>query len=130
MRPPARESRSSTTNEAPRFDSSNAVASPAMPPPTIAMSIMKSRLAANQVFEQRDEDRRGVQRRRATQSGAGLARNAGRLDVDVKEDLGVIADEADRYDEEFAAARGRLSSHEIVERGSSPRFRRAAGALK
>ena len=45
------------TNETPRLDSSNAVASPAMPPPTIATSIRRSHLAANEVFEQRDDDR-------------------------------------------------------------------------
>src|SRR6202047_4798143 len=119
MRPPAREPRSSTTNETPRFDSSNAVASPAMPPPTIATSIMRSHLPAKEIFEQRDEGRRGVQRCRAPQGGAGFARDAGRLDVDVEEDLGVIADEANRYDEEFADAGGRLRSDEIVERPSS-----------
>ena len=51
------------------------------------------------------------------------------LDVDVEEDFGVIADEADRDDQEPPrAARGALAD-QLAQVGADPRLRRPPGAL-
>ena len=59
------------------------------------------------VLERGDERRRRVERLGAPQRRAGLARGARRLHVDVEQDLGVVAHEADRARRGSAARRPR-----------------------
>src|SRR5687767_13175090 len=125
--PPARDPASRRTNGTARRWSSKAADNPATPPPTMITGATSSRraavashVAAYQIFQHRDERRRRVQRFGPPQSGATALSGGARLHVDVEEDLGVIADEPDRRDEEFADARGRSVADDIADVGADP----------
>src|SRR5262245_54378211 len=105
MTPPGRCDRSRTTNDTPRCCSSNAAASPAIPPPTMMTStgilvhgshpeeykrISSVRSPRDQILEKRDKCRRGVQRLGSPERRAGIVRHGSSLDIDIEQDLGVI----------------------------------------
>jgi hypothetical protein len=73
---------------------------------------------ADEVFEQRDECGRRVQRRGPPQAGRELARHVRACHVDVELDFGRVAHASDRDDEKFPRARARWSSISLAEVGA------------
>src|ERR1700674_4398362 len=104
-----------------------------MPPPTTTtstfMTVVVVEKPPHDVFECGDERRRGVERRRSPERGSRLARCPRGLDVDVEQDLGVIADKPDGHDHEVSRAALGARRDEIAQVGANPGLRRASGAL-
>src|SRR6202790_769598 len=111
-----------------------------MPPPTIATSTAMYGIGASpvpspfescphQILEHADEQRRCIQRLRPPQRRRKLAGDLSRLHIDIEQDLGVVADETDRNDEELANADGAIVD-DLRHLRSDPRFGCAARALK
>jgi hypothetical protein len=88
-----------------------------------------SQRLANEIFESGDERRLRVERLAASQRGTALFGGFPRLDVDVEQDLGVIADEPHRHDQQPPDAAGRQVPDEHANIGTDPRLGRAARAL-
>src|SRR6185436_2716530 len=100
------------------------------PPPTTTASREGIALQPrpDQILEGVDEERRRVQRFGPPQRRRELARGLRRLDVDVEEDFRVVADEADRHDQELARSGGSIVD-QPAELGTDPRLERAPRAL-
>src|SRR5262249_28061081 len=118
-----------------------------MPPPTITTSVpgalicdsnsydsepqrsFRTHRRSGKIFEQPDERRRGIQRSRSPNRRPAYAAGCHRLNVDVEQDLGMVADEADRHDEPPAPSVAGPRAHDFVNIRTDPRLRRPTCTL-
>jgi hypothetical protein len=97
---------------------------PAIPPPTIATWITRPRSGRRR--QRVDERRVRVHGARAREAEAERGGRPPRLDVEVVEHLDVVADEADRRDDDLARAVRRERAERVVHVGLEPRIARVA----
>src|ERR1700686_1324887 len=98
-----------------------------MPPPMMTTSVEAIR--SHELFQHRDERRRRVQRFGPPQGHAAVAGGGRRLNVDVEQNFGMVAYEADRSGEKPSTTGRRALSNHVAHVGANPRLRRPASAL-